>query len=374
MNIMKSPSQQPPSFMAPTPSLPSRSSFAELPPEIRHQIWSETMEPRILCLNINQHVSPATRDSNDRIDSAPRTLSIAFDCSVVPASPSNVFDEYRTRLKRLMGPTPSTKKYEEYNEYAERHAQLAVVDCSGHILSEGKKVLQPMALYICQESRALALQRYQRAFGKITFRAGIEFFWNPFYSRENTTIRDQAVIGEPKIYIDFQRDIIVVDSSWEMDYFDQWFRFPQQAPFNLLSLIRIFLKEESKNIQRLGVAARDSSSRDQVIGLLKGCNLSSRVVDWNGTATRYTEYTEEWLFGFDTLKELILDDIPTAGNYRRPIPPPYPPGVALLGQPLMTLDEELLHYMGRSSATDPSLAEHPPKIRLVRTYDWSDFL
>jgi hypothetical protein len=220
-------SQQPEqaTFTSPTSLHASRICFADLPFEIRSQIWNLTCEPRILCLHINQHVTPAPLDSDGKIQELPRTLSIGFDCSIVTSCPTKEFDEYRERLTRLAwqaqlessGESPlisfdGSGLSKELDAGVERHAQLAAVEASGHTLSGGRVVQSPAALYICQESRALALQRSKRAFGRVTLEAPFAFFCNACYELGDTSAFDDAVIGQPKIWVDFDKDVIVVDS------------------------------------------------------------------------------------------------------------------------------------------------------------------
>jgi hypothetical protein len=142
---------------------PSRLFFADLPFEIRIQIWNLTFEPRILCLHINQHVTPVPLDSDSkRIEQSSHTLSIGFDCSIVTSCPSKEFDEYRERLTRLAwqanlessGESPlisfdDSGPSKELDAGVERRAQLAAVEASGHTLSGGHVVQSPATLYIC---------------------------------------------------------------------------------------------------------------------------------------------------------------------------------------------------------------------------------
>jgi hypothetical protein len=180
------------------------------------------------------------------------------------------FDEYRERLTRLAwqanlessGESPlisfkDSGPSKELDTGVERRAQLAAVEVSGHTLSGGNVVQSPTTLYICQESRALALQRYKRAFGRVTLDAPLSFFCNACYELGDTSAWDNAVIGQPKIWVDFETDVIVVDSLWEpKDVYYPNLTFPERAPFSSLSLLRIFAREESKNIRRLVVAVR----------------------------------------------------------------------------------------------------------------------
>jgi hypothetical protein len=107
----------------------------------------------------------------------------------------NKFDEYRARLTRLAALDSAADtlliSYNSsdanippsngYDECAERGAQLAAVEASGHTLSGGKIIPGPTTLYICHDSSALALQRYKPTFGRVQLDAKYDFFCNDCY-------------------------------------------------------------------------------------------------------------------------------------------------------------------------------------------------
>jgi hypothetical protein len=362
-------------------------SFADLPFEIRSQIWNLTCEPRILCLHINQHVTPVPLDSDGkRIANSQHNLSIGFDCSIVTSSPSKEFDEYNERLLRLAwqahlessGESPlisfdDSGPSKELDAGVERHAQLAAVEASGHTLSGGRIIQSPAALYVCQESRALALQRYKRAFGRVTLDTSYRWFCSPSYELGDTSAFDDAVIGQPTIWVDFERDVIVVDSLWQpKDTPNSYSKFPERTRFSPLSLIRIFAKEESKSIRRLGVAARQLKSTPP-LPEWRAREMGKEIIEVLRGRIFKTHYKREWFLGFDNLEELLLDDVPHVG-YHHEIPGWRSPNPELKYQPLMTMREEILHRIGKPSAADPSLAKQPPEIRMVGENDWSSFL
>jgi len=321
-------SQQPEqaTFASPTPLHPSRPSFADLPFEIRSLIWNLTCEPRILCLHINQHVTPVPLDlDGKRIANSQHTLSIGFDCSVVTSSPSKEFDEYNERLRKLVWRAQNESPLisfddsgpsKELDATVERRAQLAAVEASGHTLSGGHVVQSPAALYICQESRVLAQQRYKRAFGRVTLGTSFGFFCNACYELGDTSPFEDAVIGEPKIWVDFERDVIVVDSVWQPknERFPN-LKFPERTEFSPLSLIRIFAKEESKSIRRLGVAARHWKSMQPLPEWRVG-EVGKEIIEVLRGRIFKTDYKREWFLGFDNLEELLwkMNDAPNQGS------------------------------------------------------------
>jgi len=151
------------------------------------------------------------------IQESPRVISVSFDCKVPTASPSDEFDEY-------------------YN----RRRHLVALRSDGDILSGGRAMPGPVALHICHESRALALQRYKRAFGRAILDVPYKFFRETRYEMGDNSVWENAQMGTPKIWVNFERDIIVVDSTRKPRL-----RFPDRAPFSPLSLMRMFAKEES---------------------------------------------------------------------------------------------------------------------------------
>jgi hypothetical protein len=87
----------------------------------------------------------------------------------------------------------------EYDEYAERRAQLAIIEATGHTLSGGSTVPGPATLYVCQESWVLALQRYKPAFGRVQLDAPFRFFCNASYELGDISAWDKTLIGKPRI-------------------------------------------------------------------------------------------------------------------------------------------------------------------------------
>jgi len=192
----------------------------------------------------------------------------------------------------------------------------------------------------------------------------------------DTSAWDDAVIGQPKIWVDFERDVIIVDSLWEpKDVRYPNLKLPERAPFSPLSLLRIFAKEESKNIRRLGVAARHwtSSTRFASLPEYRVTEMGRDVIKVLRGRIFQTNYKREWFLGFDNLQELLLDDVPHAG-YHHEIPRWPSPNAELQYQPLMTMKEEILHRIGKPRAADPRLAKRPPEIRMVGENDWISFL
>jgi hypothetical protein len=334
--------QRTPTSIAPPPLPPSRISFLDLPYEIRRQIWLLTFEPRILCLHINQHVTPARLDFEGmEIQESPRVISVSFDCKVPTASPSDEFDEY-------------------YN----RRRHLVTLRSDGDILSGGRAMPGPVALHICHESRALALQRYKRAFGRAILDVPYKFFRETRYEMGDNSVWENAQMGTPKIWVDFERDIIVVDSTRKPRL-----RFPDRAPFGPLSLMRMFAKEESQHIRRLGIAARRlPRGGSGIVSVLRGRTFASLG---NPPTQSIQQYKKEWLFGFENLKELILDDVPHRGN-RSNVPVLRPPH--LPPRPPIRPREEMLDSLRKAALAGSKWDTQPPEIQMVKDNDWNTFL
>jgi hypothetical protein len=221
----------------------------------------------------------------------------------------------------------------------------------------------PVALHVCHESRALALQRYKRAFGRAILDVPYRFFCETCYEMGNNSVWGNAQMGTPRIWVDFERDIIVVDSHRKPRL-----RFPDRAPFGPLSLIRMFAKEESQQIRRLGIAARRlPRSGSGIVSVLRGRTFAS---PGHPPMQRIQQYKKEWLFGFE-LKELILDDVPHRGH-RSNVPGLRPPH--LPPRPRIRLREEILDSLRKAALAGSKWDTQPPEIQMVKDTDWNVFL
>jgi hypothetical protein len=102
----------------------------------------------------------------------------------------------------------------------------------------------PIALRVCHQSRAIALSRYQLAFGAVDMNrrdrssltlGGLDH--GPSY--------EFVVVGEPRIWIDFKRDEILNDSS-----------ACGGMRYNPIATLTFCAKEEVKKIRRLSLGGR----------------------------------------------------------------------------------------------------------------------
>jgi hypothetical protein len=169
-------------------------SFSSLPTEIRQYIWGLTFEPRILCIHINRRIAPKYRGKNGRgqqiDDDTRKTLAISFTCTaLIPSSGEKVTpdDVFETRAEAIPQMTRE------------------VVKKMG-ITSPGPTSLGPAQLYVCSESRAVAMKRYQLAFN------GVDIDLKPGDVREDWY---QRKLEQRGIWVDFDNDIIFVDEVAE---------------------------------------------------------------------------------------------------------------------------------------------------------------
>lgn len=183
----------------------SISFFTRLPPEIRQEIWLQTFIPRIVQLTIHQgRVQPEGLERACVVFTA--TLGRA---ETDPAIPASITDWEYTTLTRGMARRPPPG---------------------------------PATLHINRESRAIALQHYSLAFGGLNLR--------PADDDEFSAEWEEKGYGQKKIWVDFERDLIVVEEHGMTQH------RVNSDPQHPLHLLTRFAPEEVKKIRRLGVSER----------------------------------------------------------------------------------------------------------------------
>lgn len=189
-----------------SPSIPEAAQpalgFSRLPTEIREQIWLHTLLPRRIALYqlINYATPPKYSLLPDSDDEGPRTYQISYNATIWDGD-----DEPQS--------APILDLQDYYNE---------------------SPPPGPVALRVCRESRTIALSRYQLAFGSST--------WTKTYGPGDG---DQvASVGKPRIWVDFERDEILITLSYIK---------PLMDPFNMLPF---GAEAEVKKIRRLGITRR----------------------------------------------------------------------------------------------------------------------
>jgi hypothetical protein len=107
----------------------------------------------------------------------------------------------------------------------------------------------PVALYVCHESRAFALKRYQLALGGTNCQ--------PDDDTEFAEVWQKGSYCEKKIWVNFEIDTIFLALS----AFDQEVSFIHGPFSNALTLLTLYAKEEAKKIKRLAISENWTNRR-----------------------------------------------------------------------------------------------------------------
>jgi hypothetical protein len=260
-------------------------NFSDLPPELRQDIWTLTFEPRILCIHMYRRIAPKCSDQNEvweQLDDRNRmTLAVSFTCTALnPQRDENIVpnDVYQERANML----PQSKRFKLHDMDALKKLGT---------MSPGPTSLGPVALYVCSESRAVGTKRYEFAFkGK-----NIALIQGDPDARADWHRRK---LGERGIWVDFERDIVFIDSI-----------APEDRRSNVLSPTLMYTelgwftacaKEEAKKIKRLAVGGRWSKvphiKRTLDLAMYKQVSRSAQ------------SFASVTIRSFQRLRELLLDD------------------------------------------------------------------
>jgi len=202
----------------------SKASFSSLPFELRQMIWALTFEPRVLT--VEAHTSEAytivrRKESKGHARSRPTRVTTWARCCIFTAKlgihPSN-----NDRKHRNWGWKPAIRQ----------EAQA--------LLPPG-----PVALHVCRDSRAIALQRYRPA-----FRGSISYIRDPRF------VEDWIEKGydQTRIWVDYKQDTIYFyDSSTDNNFSG----FPDEEA-EKVEMLATFLRfdnlqatfDETENLQR----------------------------------------------------------------------------------------------------------------------------
>jgi hypothetical protein len=263
--------------------------FPRFPPKIRQKIWQFTLKPRIICLYMYDNLP--TNDIHESEDgdeggegdkdadeeSMIRTLPITtwFDCVVADACPSDV--------------------------YGRVHGIDQFGWTSPDVVSGGS-TRAPPALFICRESRTEALKRYVPAFPSVTVAMPSDFVPHEGYPlRWNECEAPWEIyeVGQGRIWVDFESDVIVVDAI---------------NTFDPLGIISIFALEESTKISKLCVGAYPEVSNRRcdhvpssaMTAILMALN---REFDYESVRGEPYEFPAGWCINFNFVHELLLDPV-----------------------------------------------------------------
>ncbi|KAH6672130.1 hypothetical protein B0J14DRAFT_655023 [Halenospora varia] len=211
---------------------PEPTTFHSLPFELREQIWMETLTPRLIYLHPSKrHVltdyDPAKRCTED---SRHCVVSVRFNHSVhTPGiTPAEEFRSYSS----FALPEPSTI-WEGDLPPQEEQAKFMV----GRPL-QYNSADPPAALYVCSESRQAAIRKgYVLAFrGKDLHLEGED---KEYWEKNN--------LGEKGVWVDFERDMIMVDVSLDPD------PHPRCESLRPLRLMKSYARRDTRRVQRLAL-------------------------------------------------------------------------------------------------------------------------
>ena len=358
---------------------PVTCTFSSLPHEVREMIWLASFETRIVCLHIHQRIAPPYRDANgSELQGYQKTIAITFSSTVLTSSDPKDVD---------CG-TPPTP-----DEVFQRHCETvrkAAKDHSGDIGTlAGRTSRGPVQLYVCHESRALALKRYQRAFAGIAVRSSFSGLLfraqlprgEPSYNLEEGLQIDRQTwsrrqLWEKRIWVDFERDVILVDTLKRGPQ-SRNFRSPMR-PVDPLVLMRMYAKEEMKQIRRLAVGGRwvpknchPNDILNQIGSSLMGSQVSmqreARLLQGQpgNNARQGSKY--EFLLGFDSLKELLIDDSfgNVKGTMKGKVLQDYRDGAE-------DVLKDAVKFFEFGKRMSEGLKWHTPELRVLRWDEWKN--
>jgi hypothetical protein len=172
-------------------------------------------------------------------------------------------------------------------------------------LTCGPSALGPVALYVCQESREIALQRYELAFGgvDVDLDGSQKQYWEN-RRQEDKAEWDRLCLFHKRIWVDFMKDIIFVDGHHRTELYSKCSR---REP---LTLLRMYAPEEASKIKRLAIGAVRGNGepryRDEVLKVIEGNRVyGEEGYEWIPAPG---EVRSEYLYGFDNVEELLLDE------------------------------------------------------------------
>ncbi|CZR66479.1 uncharacterized protein PAC_16380 [Phialocephala subalpina] len=265
------------SFLSQGAQSNSPSAFETLPYEIREQIWLETLVPRLIYIHPHRRIAPPFYDpqSDEILDSKRHTISVRFNCSLhsQSATPAQAFADYASFA------APNLPKVDRMDGDS-----LTFDDILAKQPLTYKSTDPPAALYVCQESRAIALRRgYVLAFKGVDLRLEAE---DRKYWQKNH-------LGDKGVWIDFEHDLIMLDALYR-----PWM-YSKCAPHEPLVLLHKFAPGDVKRIKRLALGGNPGG----ILRALRGnCIPVSHGQRWR-TAWQW------WVgMGFDNLEEIWIDD------------------------------------------------------------------
>ncbi|KUJ16966.1 uncharacterized protein LY89DRAFT_718676 [Mollisia scopiformis] len=254
-------------------------TFSGLPPEIRYDIWQLSFEPRLLCLHMHRLITPEPSDHSPSglSKDSRKVIAVSFTCTALDSrserTPNDVFVEYSN-----ISPPVSVDFL--------RNMQVG---------PPGPTALGPVQLYVCRESRALAMRRYELAFG------GTEQDNENLNPRQYAALEEwhRKKLWEKKIWVDFNSDVVLVEViPRRLEFPAPPLRLPQPQPgWRALRCLNVYAPDEAKKIKRLAIGGKWPLESDlwRELGLIICLN------------TLLTSHTMSIEF-FTNMEKLLVDD------------------------------------------------------------------
>lgn len=318
-----------------------KASFSSLPAELRQKVWLLTLQPRVLYLHIHQRIEPQPYDEEGFIDGFRKTVSVSFTAQLakLPQMPLEAFKEYTD----YVAPDPKVHFDSKINRLSYKMSYNLLSD---NIVATRPWSMRnsrgPVALEVCRESREVALKRYELAF------AGENLALEPNDKKE----WDKKGLGEKRIWVDFERDIIFVEAIWRPR------KYSKCAQLNPLGLLRRYAPEDSNKIQRLAIGATwNWPYGGAVMAALRG-----RGVAVGGDAPSW-QRRPEWFWGFDHVVELFVDDLFKDQDQLKD---------GLLEEELVA--EKIEERMREWRKQCPEWTAEVPRVKVIRGSDWASYI
>lgn len=260
---------------------PEPTTFHSLPFEIREQIWMETLTPRLIYLHPSKRHILTDYDPTKRCteDSRHCVVSVRFNHSVhTPGVLPG--DEFRSYSSFAL-PEPSTIWEEDLPSQGEQ-AKFMV----GRPL-QYRSADPPAALYVCSESRRAAIRKgYVLAFrGK-----------NLHLEGEDKEYWEKNNLSEKGVWVDFERDMIMVDVSLNPD------PHPRCESLRPLRLMKSYARRDTRRVKRIALGGPMS----KILKAMRGKHVR---IPQRPEMAQYG-WRQGWMrsIGFKALEEIWVDD------------------------------------------------------------------
>lgn len=301
-----------------------RASFQSLPPEIRELIWLETLTPRLVYLRPydRAHLHHVRAVNHFATHCRCLETDVGFEHSIhtsstTPAEAFAALDDIGAVRDQTPGPHTKSKTPDP-----------------------------PPALYVCQESRTIALKRgYRQAFKSVEVR------WRQ-KSPTPTTRGDtgefirQRISGQGGIWLDLNRDCIMVDARLATPY-----RYPRRGfqSKHSIAFLQSWAPDDVESIRHLGLFGE----RDKVVQYLSVPLVPSP----RSLAIRRLCISRE----LDKLETLWVDDTLDINMS------------SVLGRARKESVDSILHEFAIARSEDSEEIAPLPRVSVVRGQEWNSY-